>query len=146
MVVVGAADAQSSPDADLIRTLRAQSNEAIARHDVAGIASFLDHEFQITTGNGRLLQGRDAMRAAFDEQFRTFGDARYVRTPEMVTVDDAGTRAFERGSWVGTWTTAEGPLRTGGSYAAHWRKTADGWKIHAELFVTLHCTGAGCTP
>jgi hypothetical protein len=52
--------------------------------------------------------------------------------------------AWETGSWVGTWTTPEGPLRTGGRYAASWREVDGEWKIRSELFVTLFCEGEGC--
>ena len=40
--------------ADEIRSLRRQSNAAIARHDVKGVVDLLDVEYQITTGSGAL--------------------------------------------------------------------------------------------
>lgn len=127
-----------------IRSLRARSNEAIARHDVEAVLSFLDDEYQITTGNGRLLQGSAGEEDAWAAEFARADDLRYVRTPESVEVSVSGGRAAEVGKWVGTWTTAEGATRVGGRYAAHWRKAPGEWKIRAELFVTLHCEGAGC--
>lgn len=136
--------AQPGSAADSIRALRHQSNDAIARHDVAAIVSFLDAEYQATAGSGRFLNGVEEMRAAFAEQFDRFPDAKYVRTPDSIAVDSTTSRAYERGTWVGTWTTAGAPLRTGGRYAAYWRRRDGGWKIHAELFVTLFCEGPGC--
>jgi ketosteroid isomerase-like protein len=136
---------QQGPDQYQIRSLRAQSNQAIARQDVPGIVSFLDNEFQITTGNGRLLSGRAGMERAFVEQFAQFEDAAYVRTPESVEVASSAPFASEAGTWVGSWTAPDGVVRTGGSYAAYWRKVGGTWRIRSELFVTLFCEGAGCS-
>ncbi len=137
--------AQIPDDAALIRALRSQSNEAIGRHDMAGILSFLDDEFQITAGSGAMLQGVAAMGAAFAAQFEEFDDVRYVRSVEMVEISTAAPLAAEIGTWVGTWTTPNGQLRTGGRYAASWRRNDRSWVIRSELFVTLFCEGPGCS-
>jgi ketosteroid isomerase-like protein len=136
---------QKTDDAGAIRQARARSNDAIAAHKVQGIVAELDSTYQITAGSGRFIQGRLAMGEAFAAQFREFPDAVYVRTPESVEVAEGGARAFETGSWVGTWTTPGGPLRTGGRYSASWSKASGSWRIHSELFVTLFCKGAGCS-
>jgi hypothetical protein len=84
------------------------------------------------------------MRAVFAARFAEFGDALYERIPDSVTVSASGTVAAETGSWVGSWTTPTGPFRTGGRYAASWRKVDGKWLIHSELFVPLFCNGPGC--
>ena len=137
--------AQTNDDVSSIREARARSNEAIAAHDVVGILAELDSAFQATAGSGRFLQGRTAMGDAFSAQFADYPDAVYVRSPESVEIADSGSRGFETGTWVGTWTTPGGPLRTGGHYSAHWSKTAGSWKLRSELFVTLFCEGDGCS-
>ena len=137
--------AQSNEDDELIRALRTQSNEAIARHDVAGIVSFLDSEVHVTAGNGAMVQGAAEVGAAFAGQFEAFGDVLYVRSVESVEISTSAPLAAEVGTWVGTWATPSGPLRTGGRYAASWRKTNRTWVIRAELFVTLFCEGPGCS-
>lgn len=137
--------AQSNPDADRIGALRSQSNDAIARHDVPGILSFLDDEFQITAGSGAMLQGGAEMGVALAQQFEEFDDVIYVRTIESVEISTSDPLAAEIGTWVGTWTTPSGPLRTGGRYSASWRKREGTWAIGSELFVTLFCEGAGCS-
>lgn len=131
-------------DAALIREARTRSNAAIAAHNIPGILAELDSAFQITAGSGRFLQSRVAMGEAFSVQFGEFRDAVYVRSPESVEIADSSLLGFETGTWVGTWTTPAGPLRTGGRYSASWSKTSGSWKIRSELFVTLFCTGAGC--
>jgi ketosteroid isomerase-like protein len=141
-----AADAGSQvlSDEAQIRRARAESNRAIARHDVTGIVAFLADEYQVSASNGSFMRGRAEMGNAFAARFAEFGDATYVRTPESVVVSTSGQAAAETGRWVGSWTTPAGPFRTGGRYAAYWRKVAGKWLIHSELFVPLFCTGQGC--
>lgn len=138
------AEAQAPSDESLIRQARAGSNQAIARHDVPAILAFLAEEFQIAASNGSFLRGREEVGSAFAGRFAEFRDAVYVRTPETVEVNPAGNLAAETGRWTGSWTTPGGPFRTGGRYAASWRKVAGKWLIHSELFVPLFCTGPGC--
>jgi ketosteroid isomerase-like protein len=138
------AGAQAGSDQALIRQARAESNQAIARHDVPAIVAFLADEFQVSASNGSFMRGREEMGNAFAARFAEFKDAVYVRSPESVEVNPAGTVAAETGRWTGGWTTPGGPFRTGGRYAASWRKIAGKWLIHSELFVPLFCTGPGC--
>jgi len=138
------AGAQTPTDEALIRQARAASNQAIARQDVPAIVAFLADEFQVAASNGSFMRGREEMGNAFAGRFAQFRDAVYVRTPESVEVNPAGTVAAETGRWTGSWTTPGGPFRISGRYAASWRKVAGQWLIHAELFVPLSCTGPGC--
>ena len=138
-----AAGAQAASDQALIRQARAASNQAIARHDVPGVLAFLADEFQVSASNGSFMR-RKEMGDAFTGRFAEFRDAVYVRTPETVEVNPAGTVAAETGTWTGSWTTPGGPFRTGGRYAASWRKVDGKWLIHSELFVPLFCAGPGC--
>ena len=137
--------AASQTPADDVRSLRKQSNAAIARHDVEAVVSFLDAEYQITVGSGALFHGTAAESEGWRAEFAQAADLVYVRNPESVEVSSSGERAAEIGVWVGSWTTPDGPHRTCGRYAAHWRKVSGSWKIRAELFVTLSCEGVGCS-
>lgn len=137
--------AVSQAPADDVRHLREQSNEAIARHDVEAIVSFLDTEYQITVGGGHLFHGKDAESEGWRAEFAQAADLVYVRTPESIEVSTSGERAAEFGVWVGSWTTPDGLNRTRGRYAAHWIRVNGSWKIRAELFVTLSCEGVGCS-
>ncbi|MFN2317545.1 MAG: DUF4440 domain-containing protein [Gemmatimonadales bacterium] len=148
MLLASLGTVQSTPSqtpADDVRSLRNQSNAAIARHDVDAVVSFLDAEYQITVGSGDLFHGRAAEVEAWRAEFARAADLVYVRQPESVEVSTRGERAAEIGVWVGSWTTPNGPQRVHGRYAAHWRKVGGSWKIRAELFVTLGCEGAGCS-
>ena len=136
---------QSDDDEQRIRVLRAESNDAIARHDVPSIMSTVDDEFQATGGGGSMLQSRAEMDAAWTGMFEEFDDIVYVRSIESVEISTSSPLAAEIGTWVGTWTTPRGPIRTGGRYSASWRKSDGSWTIRSELFVTLFCEGSGCS-
>ena len=96
-------------DAEVIRGLRAESNAAIARHDIAGIVTFLDDEFHVTAGSGAMIDGAEEMGAAFAQQFETYDDVLYVRTPHRVEIGTSAETAAEIGEWVGTWIAPSGP-------------------------------------
>jgi len=130
--------------AERIHAARAAYNEAIARHDVAAIVSFLDDEYQVTTSLGQLLQGPDAEAAGWRDLIASRQDVLYVRTPESIEISDDYPLAAETGTWIGTWSTGDGPVRTGGRYSAMWRRVNDEWKVRSELFVALFCDGVGC--
>ncbi len=120
-----------------IAKLRADSNAAIAAHDVARLVSFIEEDFQITTGAGVALSGRKAMAARFAEQFTKFPDTIYVRSPELIEISSTAPLASERGRWVGRWTENGKPVEFRGTYQAMWRLTDGHWLIRSELFVTL---------
>ena len=130
--------------ADEIRSLRRQSNAAIARHDVKGVVDLLDVEYQITTGSGALSQGRSAESEAWARVFARAADIVYVRTPASIEVSSSGGRAAETGTWTGSWSTSAGLQKVGGRYAAYWRLVDGKWRIRSELFVTLSCAGPAC--
>ena len=131
-------------DADAIRCVRAESNQAIARHDVEAIVSSLYQEYVITVSTGDILPGREPQAESWSQHFDEFPDVVYVRTPSNVTVSQAYPLAIENGTWVGTMTTQNGALEKGGQYTASWRKADGVWKIYSELFVGLYCHGKDC--
>ncbi len=146
VLLVFAGELAASDDADTIRELRTQSNAAIARHDVAGIGSFLSKDFVITISTGGIERSRDAHLESFAAHFEEFPDVVYVRTPARIDVSEAFPLAIESGEWKGSRTTENGSYEHGGRYTAAWRKTDRGWKIYSELYVGLYCDGPGCEP
>lgn len=135
--------AQEGSDEEQIRIERARYNDAIADHDVRGIVSFHDEEYQVTTSLGQLEQGRDDA-AAWEQLIATREDVVYVRSPESIEVSRDYPLAAEVGTWVGTWSTIDGQVRTGGRFSAMWRKVDGDWKVRSELFVALYCEGIRC--
>ncbi|MEP6780157.1 MAG: nuclear transport factor 2 family protein [Gemmatimonadaceae bacterium] len=144
ILVVSTAPAFSQA-AETIRSLRARSNAAIARHDVDSVLSFFDVEYQITTGSGSFGRGKPEERAAWVAEFARAADLVYVRTPATIDVGASGDKAAEIGEWTGSWTTAQGVRKVGGRYAAYWRLVDGAWRMRSELFVTLRCQGPGCS-
>jgi ketosteroid isomerase-like protein len=135
---------EANSDIDAIKALRAASNQAIARHDIDDVISFLNEDFVITVSTGFIVHSRDAMAEDFTQHFAEYPDVVYVRTPSDVTISEAYPLAIENGTWVGTRTDKNGPLENGGQYTASWKKVDGVWKIQSELFVGLYCNGADC--
>jgi hypothetical protein len=144
LVFVAASPVLGQSMTDKIQSLRDQSNAAIARHDIDGVLSLLDVEYQITTGSGALAQGRAGERDAWAIEFARASDLVYVRSPASIEVSSSGGRAAETGTWTGSWSTPAGLRKSGGRYAAYWRLVDGNWRIRSELFVTLTCEGPGC--
>ncbi len=134
-------DTTGGPDARAIRSLREQSNAAIARHDTAGIAAILAPHVVVVTSNSRTFSGRDAMIRSFGEQFASSPDAWYRRSPVEVKVFDAWGMASEAGRWTGGWTAPDGPLTIGGTYFAKWRQLDGRWLVESETYVPDRCSG-----
>tara|TARA_R110000782_G_scaffold17816_22_gene49579 strand:+ start:812 stop:1264 length:453 start_codon:yes stop_codon:yes gene_type:complete len=136
--------AGAEDDAETIRALRMESNEAIARHDVDTLQSFLDEDFVISISTGVIERSRAEHGRTFALHFEQFPDVVYVRTPLEITLSEAYPLAIERGTWVGSRTGKNGKLQNGGQYTAAWRKTDGIWRIYSELYVGLYCNGVDC--
>lgn len=116
----------------LIKTLRATSNECIARHDADGLSgSYLD-DFVIIRGNGSHLTGRDSVMVIWKQMFKSNPEVTFVRIPSTIEINDQNLMAWETGTWTGINTYSQG-----GNYSAMWRNINGIWKLQAELFVAL---------
>lgn len=122
--------------AAVIRARRAQSNAAIAARDAARVVALMLDDVTVAVAGGVQLDGREASRIAFAEQFvdRTFQG--YVRDAHTVTLHDPPLQATERGRWVGRWGGGSRREEMRGSYIAQWRHTEMGWFLQSESFVT----------
>jgi len=129
-------------DEQLIRDARARSNQAIAAHDLAGIARVWMPDVHVVSSTSAQTAGRDANRERMSAQFKNRPDTVYVRTPTMIDVYPPWAVASERGEWTGKWTEPDGRIEIGGTYLAQWRKIDGQWLIQAELFVPTRCAGA----
>ena len=125
-----------SPE-DAVRARRRLTNKLIAAHDAARLRPFLAADVQMTTGDGTLILGADALVEAFAGQFADPAFVTYVRETATVELDQAGARAAESGRWTALWRGGDGETAMGGTYLAVWRKVTGQWVIEAELYVTL---------
>lgn len=133
-------------DVTAIRALRAESNKAIAAHDMARFTPVFADDAVFVWSNGSTAVGKAALQTFFARDFADPAFDRYVRTPAKVVVSQSGARAVEHGTWQAFKHNAEGATRYGGDYAAHWVRKPEGWRVQGELYVKLRCTGSLCTP
>lgn len=122
-----------APDA-AIRAKRKLTNRLIAAHDSARLRPHLSDDMLLIVGNGDLIQGADAVVAAFSSQFSDPAFITYQRKTETVELADDGHRASETGRWVGSW---KGGVEVSGVYLAAWRETRGQWLLERELYITL---------
>src|SRR6201999_4449474 len=101
-----------------VRAKRKLTNRLIAAHDAARLRPHLTDDMLLIVGDGALIQGADAVVAAFAAQFADPAFVAYVRTTDTVEIAAAGDRAAETGRWVGTW---KGGVQISGLYMAVWR-------------------------
>jgi ketosteroid isomerase-like protein len=129
----------SAAEEAAVRAARAEQNRDIARRDLDSIARFWTEDVIVTSGLGRVLNGRSSYREAFHIDSNTV----YERTPDEVQVSDQWQLAFETGHWTGR-RRANSASTISGRYTARWVKRDGRWLIHAEVFVALTCTGWLC--
>jgi uncharacterized protein (TIGR02246 family) len=133
-------------DKAAILALRATSNRAIAAHDLAAFTPVFADDAVFVWSNGTSAVGKAGLKAWFAKDFADPAFVTYIRTPETVAISDQGVRAVEHGTWTAIKREPRGETRYGGDYAAHWFKTAEGWRVRGELYVKLRCAGPLCTP
>ena len=117
-----------------IRAKRKLTNRLIKAHDAGRLRPHLADDMLLIVGDGGLIQGAEAVVAAFAGQFADADFVDYVRTTQTVEVADDGRRAAETGRWVGRW---KGGVEMGGVYLAAWRESRGQWLLERELYVTL---------
>jgi ketosteroid isomerase-like protein len=118
---------------------RKLTNRLIAAHDAARLRPHLTDDMVLIAGDGTLIQGADAVVAAFAGQFADPAFVAYVRTTDTVEFATDGRRAAETGRWVGTWKAEIGKagIEISGVYMAAWREDRGQWLLERELYVTL---------
>ena len=129
-------ESEESNEAQILRA-RDNSNRAIARRDLPGVADSLGEDYVGIIGDGTFVPSRAEYLRLFKQGFDHPKQCMtYARTPDVVSVADDQTLAAENGKWVAT--LPSGSVAYTGTYAAMWRRTPTGWKIRSETFVTLH--------
>lgn len=137
-----------TPEAAAVRLARARFNDAIVARDTATIRALLLPSYHVVTGRSVQRHGADAAVEQWAGIFRD-STVRYVRATREVVTNEAWGLAQEIGEWTGHLTAADGVSESSGVYAAKWQRAPDGrWRLQAETFTTLRCTGGplGCPP
>jgi ketosteroid isomerase-like protein len=131
-------------DVGAILALRADSNAGLLAHDVDRVLSHTTDDFILIGGVSGGHVGKSVIRRYYIEGFAEPDLVTYIRTPDQVTISDAGDRAFESGKWQGIWRNPKTGSLMSGEYSAHWVKKNGVWLTLAEVYVTLHCAGPIC--
>jgi Domain of unknown function (DUF4440) len=128
----------------VVRAQRAESNAAVAAHDVSRLRSVLEDDYHGIQGtSGALDSGGEATARSYgEEEFKDPTFVTYRRTPESIVAAQSGKRVAESGRWVGIWRKPDGTMRKTGIYLAMWVPSGDTWRLKSESFVTLACTGS----
>lgn len=127
-----------------IKAARAAFNQAIYDADMNGIAAALTEEVILITGtDSDLYQGCDAQVALWqsdaDDPVRLICE----RTPTRVQPSQLHPIASETGIWV-CHARGDTANTVTGDYSAKWRRSHGAWRVEAETFTTLACTGTFC--
>ena len=117
-----------------IRAKRKLTNRLTAAHQAARLRPHLADDMLLIVGDGDLINGADAVVAAFASQFADPAFVAYVRTTDAVEIADDGHRAAETGRWIGSW---KGGVEVSGTYMAAWRESRGQWLLERELYITL---------
>lgn len=143
-VIYSCSSPKSSPSSDeiQIREARNLSNLAIANHDTLTIANYWTEDFHIVSSRNFEVSGREANRQIFVRDFKTKKDVVYVRIPAQVEIFPDWNMASETGTWTGQWQEPDGTVKLLGTYYAKWHKIDSMWKIRAEIFTPLACSGS----
>ncbi len=121
-----------------IARLREAFNQAIAAQDFSGIIAVLSEDATLVPGDDApLIAGRDAQIEAWKSIYSQCQAVSYVRSPARIEIADEGHLAAETGRWKGGWRSDGLNIDYTGRYFAKWRLDDDGWKISAEVFVTI---------
>lgn len=132
-----------------VRAARAAYNADIVRGDARTIAQRFAPTYHAVFGRGAHIEGDSAALVDWAQEFRDNGVSSCVRTTTQVVVNAAWRIAHERGTWRCRSGRAAADVSSSGVYVAKWQRDVAGqWRVHAEVFTTLHCTGAAapCTP
>lgn len=141
---IGCTSIKSSRSSDeiQIRNVRNLSNDAIARHDSVTIGNYWTEDFHVISSRNAEIAGREANRQVFIREFNTKKKVVYVRTPGQINIFLDWNMAAETGNWIGRWQEPDGMVNLSGTYYAKWHKINGVWKIRAEIFTPLSCSGS----
>lgn len=132
IVQVVFAQNDNEKNVSIIKSLRAASNEALAKHDLDGLSKYWLDDLVLVRGNSSHVSGKDSIVSAWRKLFKENPKVSYIRTPKEIIISSNDSLAWETGTWK-----AINSYSGGGKYSAMWKKSNTSWKIMAELFVSL---------
>lgn len=137
----GGAFGAAVSDADAIRNLRIQYNQAIEARDAGSFEKFLSPTFVEMSAGGEVTRGAKAVADSYAAaEFRDKTFIAYDRRPDTIDIAPSGRFAVERGHWRARF-REPGGSDVGGSglYQAGWIRMDGGWRIQSEAYARLTC-------
>ena len=140
---LSAATAQPTGADSAIRAARADFNRAIAIRDLDAMARVIEPTYHLVAGRSTQAHGVDSTMARWRANFASDSLYGCVRTPTRIRVHLAWNMAQETGSWRCTVQSRPTTGHSSGVYVAKWGHDAGmPWRLKAEVFTTMQCTGA----
>jgi uncharacterized protein (TIGR02246 family) len=102
---------------------------AVAAKDAAAIAALYAEDATLMRQNNTTAKGRAAIQAHYQEMLDAGITSATLTTSEVTNTD---TDAVEVGTWVVK--AADGTVVDNGKYMVWWKKGADGWKFHRDIY------------
>jgi ketosteroid isomerase-like protein len=124
-----------------IKMTRHQFNQAIAQRDTHRIGEVCTPDYTAISSRNAEFKTRAGEVAAFENEFKSKPSVLYIRKPKKIQINEKWNMASESGRWIGTWQADGNMIQVIGSYAAKWHRLDGVWKIRAELFTPIRCTG-----
>jgi len=138
----GPAKYLTKADEASIRQARQESNRGIATKDTIAIARYWAEDYHLVSSRNSEVAGLAKNRHLFATELYSKKEVLYVRTTQQVSLFPTWNMAAENGTWTGQWREPDGLVQLKGTYYAKWHKVDGTWKIRAEIFVPLSCTGS----
>jgi ketosteroid isomerase-like protein len=131
-LIFAQADTATAAAEKYMRTARAESNTAIAKKDIAGVAKFWTNDFVEIISDGTLLCGKEPVMADWKIVFETSPSTRFERQFGTLEFGRKNEVALEKGILIYT-----APFTYKGYYTALWRKVNGVWLTQMENFVSI---------
>lgn len=141
ILIAGCAQ-NNNREESIICANRNLSNIAIAQKDTVALAKYWTEDYHMVSSRNFEVAGLKKNRHQFAQEF-TKKEVLYVRTPKKIEINSSWNMAAESGEWTGQWLEPDGMVKLAGSYYAKWHKISGEWKIRAEIFTPVSCTGSG---
>ena len=135
LLFMGLSQGYSQSDKEHILDLRNASNRALKANDQEKVLSYLTDDVLITTGNGNLLAGKEALRSYILKGDSS--DNYWIRTPAEIEINEQRGLAWETGTWKAYHREQGDSSILGGKYSAMWSSESGSWLIKSQRFVTL---------
>jgi len=120
-------------EAEAIREAGTDWLAAVDTRDAARVAPYYAADGLFLVPNVPRAHGREAVQAVW-AQLLSAPNLELAWTPTSIEMAQAADMAYEVGSYRLAMDVPNGRVEDDGKYVVVWRKTAEGWKVAADIF------------